>query len=114
MKNLIRLEEIGLFILSVYLFSLLNYSWWLFPLVLLVPDIGMAGYFANTKIGAVIYNIFHHRAISIIIYIVGALMGNQLVQFAGLILFAHSTFDRVLGYGLKFGDNFKHTHLGGI
>jgi|GEM_PF-4046304 len=22
--------------------------------------------------------------------------------------------DRIFGYGLKFGDNFRHTHLGGI
>ncbi len=29
----------------------------------------------------------------------------------GIILFAHQTMDRIAGFGLKFFDNFKHTHL---
>ena len=33
---------------------------------------------------------------------------------AGLIIYGHSCMDRMLGYGLKFGDHFKHTHLGWI
>ena len=32
----------------------------------------------------------------------------------GIILFGHASMDRVFGYGLKFGDNFHHTHLGWI
>jgi hypothetical protein len=31
-----------------------------------------------------------------------------------LIFLAHSTFDRVAGYGLKYFDSFDHTHLGWI
>ncbi|MFN3665935.1 MAG: DUF4260 family protein, partial [Sediminibacterium sp.] len=31
-----------------------------------------------------------------------------------LVLLAHSTFDRVAGYGLKYFDSFDHTHLGWI
>jgi hypothetical protein len=35
------------------------------------------------------------------------------VLLAGsLIAFAHIGADRLLGYGLKYGDNFQHTHLG--
>ncbi|TAG51385.1 MAG: DUF4260 family protein, partial [Runella slithyformis] len=30
----------------------------------------------------------------------------------GIILFAHSAMDRIAGYGLKYEDAFKHTHLG--
>ena len=33
---------------------------------------------------------------------------------AGLIIYGHSSMDRALGYGLKFGDHFQHTHLGWI
>ena len=29
-------------------------------------------------------------------------------------LFGHSSFDRVMGYGLKHEDSFQNTHLGGI
>jgi hypothetical protein len=32
----------------------------------------------------------------------------------GLIFMAHSCFDRVAGYGLKYFDSFDHTHLGWV
>ena len=76
-KNLIRLEEIAFFILSIYLFNLLGYSWYWFIILLLLPDIGMIGYIIDTKVGALIYNIFHHRALFIIIYMLGNLIDNQ-------------------------------------
>ena len=63
MKNLIRLEEIMIFALSAYLFSLLNYSWWLFWVLLLTPDLGMLGYVINTNFGAIVYNTVHHRGL---------------------------------------------------
>jgi MFS family permease len=111
MKNLIRLEEIALFGLSIFLFSLLNYSWWWFPLLLLLPDIGMIGYVFNSKVGAYVYNFVHHRGVAVVLYIVGALITQPLLQLIGIILFAHSTIDRVFNFGLKYADNFKHTHL---
>jgi len=30
------------------------------------------------------------------------------------VLYGHSSFDRLCGYGLKYVDDFKHTHLGWI
>ena len=72
----------------------------------------MIGYGINTKTGAVCYNIFHHKGIAIIIYLAGIFLKADIVIFAGIILFAHSSMDRMLGYGLKYNDNFKHTHLG--
>ena len=111
MKNLIRLEEIALFGLSIYLFALLDYAWWWFPLLLLVPDIGMIGYAADKKAGAYVYNFVHHRGIAIVIYLIGAFAAQQVLQLVGIILFAHSTIDRVFDFGLKYADDFKHTHL---
>ncbi|MCH8339464.1 MAG: DUF4260 family protein, partial [Chloroflexi bacterium] len=40
MKNLLRLEELALFLLAIYLFSLLDYAWWVFLVLLLTPDLG--------------------------------------------------------------------------
>jgi hypothetical protein len=34
------------------------------------------------------------------------------MQLAGVILFGHSSMDRIFGYGLKYSDSFQHTHLG--
>lgn len=114
MKNLLKLEEAGLLLLSLYLFLLTGYPWWLFMLCFLLPDLSMTGYMVNTRIGAVIYNVVHHRGVAVLVYITGILLHVQVVQFIGIILFAHGSFDRILGYGLKYGDNFKNTHLGVI
>ncbi len=111
MRSLLKIEEVFLFILSIYLFTQLDYAWWWFPTLILLPDIGMLGYLINTKIGAIIYNIVHHRAASIIVYVVGSIIFSPITQLIGIIMFAHTAMDRVFDYGLKYSDNFKHTHL---
>ncbi len=114
MKNIIKLEELFMLILALYMFSLLNYSWWLFAVLFLAPDIGMLGYLVNTKTGAFTYNLLHHKGLAIVIYLIGIYGNIPVLMFAGILLFAHSSFDRILGYGLKYSDNFKSTHLGNL
>jgi hypothetical protein len=43
MKTLIKLEELGEFLFSIYLFSHLPYPWWLYPLFFFAPDLSMLG-----------------------------------------------------------------------
>lgn len=112
MKNLLRIEELLQLILCAYLSHQLPYAGWLYWALFLTPDMGMLGYLIDTKIGAALYNIFHHKGIAIAFYITGLVLANHALQFTGLLLFGHSAFDRIFGYGLKFADNFKHTHLG--
>ncbi len=112
MKYLIKLEEMFLFGVSIYLFTKLDFSWWWFPVFIFVPDLSMLGYAISPQVGAWTYNLIHHKALGITIYIFGLFLLNPALQFAGLILFAHSSMDRVMGYGLKFSDSFQHTHLG--
>lgn len=112
MKNLIACEELFLGLLSLYLFGALGIAWWWFPVLLLAPDLSMLGYLAGPRVGAFTYNLCHHKAVAITLYLLGAWLGNAPLQFAGLIVLAHSSFDRVLGYGLKYPDAFEHTHLG--
>lgn len=114
MNNLLKLDELGQFLLSIILFNQLEYSWWVFPACILLPDLSMIGYLFNTKIGAWSYNFFHHKLFAITILILGIWLNNSLLNLAGVILFGHSAMDRVFGYGLKFNDNFKNTHLGWI
>lgn len=111
MKTILKLEELAMLALAVYLFTFLDIAWWWFAVLFLAPDIGMLGYLVNNKTGAFIYNIFHSKVIAILIYFGGIFEGNEILMFVGLLLFAHSSFDRMLGYGLKFSDHFKHTHL---
>ncbi len=114
MRNLTRFEEFSLGLLALYLFLHLPVAWWLFLALLLAPDISMAGYAINPRAGAVLYNAVHHRAVSVALYIAGGWLAAPWLQAAALILFAHSSFDRALGYGLKYSDSFQHTHLGMI
>ena len=114
MKTLLRLEELLMFGLGIYLFSLLDYEWWLFLVLILLPDIGMMGYLGGNKMGALTYNLFHHKGLAIAIYLSGIQLSVPLLQLIGIILFSHAALDRILGYGLKYGKGFKYTHLGEI
>ena len=114
MKNLTRLEELFLGVLSFYLFLNLHYAWWWFFLLLLAPDLSMAGYLISPRAGATTYNLVHHRAVSVVLFILGGLLQVSWLQAGALILLGHSSFDRALGYGLKYADSFQHTHLGMI
>ncbi|GGB69587.1 hypothetical protein GCM10007424_06950 [Flavobacterium suaedae] len=114
MKTLIKLEELALFGLAIYLFSVLNYEWWWFLVLILAPDLSMLGYVFGNKAGAWSYNFFHHTAVAIVCYIVGLFIRNETLQLIGVILFAHSRMDRMFGYGLKYEKGFKFTHLGEI
>ena len=114
MDRLIKLEELGQFLLAIALFSQLSFPWWFFPACILLPDLSMLGYLHSPKFGALTYNIFHHKLLAIAVMILGYASGHEVWVFVGLILFGHAAMDRIFGYGLKFGDSFHHTHLGWI
>jgi hypothetical protein len=114
MKNLIKIEEVAQFMLGIFFFYILDYAWWWFPVLLLTPDVSMAGYLINSKIGAWVYNFFHHKALAIFFILAGYVLFNNTLSLIGAILLAHSAMDRIFGFGLKHEDGFKHTHLGNI
>jgi hypothetical protein len=114
MKNILKVEELAMFGLAIYLNSYLPFAGWVFWALFLLPDIGMLGYLVNTKAGAATYNIFHHKGIAVGIYLAGYFLTVHELTLAGVVLFGHSSFDRMLGYGLKYPDGFKNTHLGAI
>ena len=112
MRNLLKFEEAFMFGLSIFLFSKLDYAWWWYPLLILTPDLSMVGYLMDTRLGAIVYNFIHHKALGISLFVLGVVLANQFLQLTGLILFGHSSMDRALGYGLKYSDSFQKTHLG--
>ena len=112
MKNILKLEEAAMFGLCVYALSFFHVGWWVYLLILLGPDISMVGYLLNNRIGAVSYNLFHHKGIAIALFAAGLILKDQGLQITGIILFGHSSMDRMFGYGLKLNEGFKYTHLG--
>ena len=125
MKNLLRLEELAQFLLCLGVLISVDVPWWVYLLLLIGPDIGMLGYLINTRVGAVTYNILHHKAVALSVLFIGGLLVPEgsifrpvepafVTIIAAVILYGHSSLDRIFGYGLKFGDSVQHTHLGWI
>ena len=114
MKFVLKLEELLLFALALFLFSRLDYGWRTYALLFFAPDLSMHGYLANPRIGAWMYDLVHHKGLSVMLYIFGDLLSRPWLMFAGTFLLGHSSLDRVFGYGLKYPDAFKNTHLGVI
>jgi hypothetical protein len=114
MKRIIQLEEFAILGLSIYALYFLKADWWVYLLLFIGPDISMLGYLAGDKAGAISYNLFHHKAVAIVLFLIGFISQTYLLEITGLILFGHSSMDRMLGYGLKYFKGFKFTHLSKI
>ena len=112
MKTTLKLEELALFLLGIFLFVQLPFAWWLFLVLILAPDVGMLGYLFGNKTGAVCYNLLHHRGVAVLVYLGGIYFQSEIVQLIGVILFSHAAMDRIFGYGLKYEKGFKFTQLG--
>jgi hypothetical protein len=114
MRWLLRLEELALFGASIVVFASLNKAWWIYPALLLAPDLSALGYLGGPRLGALTYNLVHHRGLALLMYGAGSLWSASGLCLAAVIIFGHSSLDRALGYGLKYPDAFAHTHLGWI
>jgi hypothetical protein len=113
MKHIIRVEEAAMFGLCLFGLYYLEADWWMYLLLFLGPDISLVGYLSgNMSAAATLYNIFHHKGIAVVIFVAGFQLNHELMEIIGLVLFGHSSMDRMFGYGLKHGRGFKYTHLG--
>ena len=108
----LRTEGLLIFFLSILLYSRTAASWWLFLVLLLVPDIAMAGYWIGSRWGAIFYNVAHSY-VGPALCAGAALLGyhQNWIPYC-LIWTAHIGMDRGMGYGLKYPEAFKTTHLG--
>jgi hypothetical protein len=111
-RRLLRLEGAVLCIGALLAYSATDRTWWLVPLTLLAPDLTMIGYLGGTRLGAHLYNLGHSTPLAAAVVAIGWWQDKQLIVALGLVWLAHIGLDRLLGYGLKYGDQFQHTHLG--
>ena len=70
------------------------------PLFLFAPDLSLLGLVAGKRVGAITYNLIHHKAVALTAYVLGSLLGNPLLTLVGVLLFGHSSFDRMIGFNL--------------
>lgn len=116
MKKLIAAEELGQLLLCLYfLFQIPDHIKVaaLVPLFF-VPDLFAAGFLVNNRLGTILYNFSHHKLVAIGLGLAGFFTQNNGLMQAGLIAYAHSSFDRTMGYGLKYLGAPDKTHLGFI
>ena len=111
-RHWLRIEGVAALVIAVLIFARLEYSWALFAILFLAPDVSFAGYLAGPRAGAAAYNLLHSHAGPLLLGIVLLSTGHSLA--VPLIWVAHVGFDRALGYGLKYPTAFSHTHLGRI
>lgn len=110
----LKIEELSLLIAALLYIYLRNESAWWYLALFLAPDISMLGYLINNKLGAGLYNVFHSKAIGVALSVLGYFNEMPILITIGVVIFGHSAFDRVMGYGLKYETGFKFTHLGEI
>jgi len=113
-RVILRLEGAAAFVTAAALYVHAGFSWPLFALLFLAPDLSMLGYLIGPRTGAAVYNVAHTTALALPLAIAGFLAGQTAVLAVALIWIAHIGFDRALGYGLKYPTGFGDTHLGRI
>ncbi len=110
--TLLRAEGVFVFILSILLYAHTGAPWWRFAVLLLVPDIFMAGYWLGPRWGAIFYNFAHTYIGPVLLAGFVVVSSHPALLPYSLIWAAHIAMDRALGYGLKYPTGFKQTHLG--
>ncbi len=113
-RTWLRAEGAVVLVGSLAAFATTSTSWWLVPLLVLVPDIAIAGYLGGTRLGAAAYNVVHATPLPALLVGGAAWQDHPLGLGLGLVWLAHIGMDRLGGYGLKHDDSFQHTHLGWI
>ena len=86
-------------------------GWMMFALLILAPDLFMLGYLAGNRVGALCYNIGHSYLTPLALAGGGAALNMTALLPVALIWGVHIGIDRAIGYGLKYSEGFKSTHL---
>ena len=108
----LRLEGAAVLLAAAVLYAHAGFSWPIFALGFLAPDLAMLAYLAGPRTGAVVYNLAHTYVLAIGLTLAGFIAAEPAILTTGLIWIAHIGFDRALGYGLKYASGFGDTHLG--
>jgi hypothetical protein len=109
-RAFLRLEGLAALVLATLLYAQGGYSWVLFAILFLTPDLSFLAYLAGPRAGAAAYNAVHSYAGPLLL--AAALLLLHLPLAVPLIWTAHIGIDRLLGYGLKYRTGFADTHLG--
>jgi Domain of unknown function (DUF4260) len=108
---LLRLEGAALAAGALLLYVREDFGLVLLFALALAPDISFLGYLAGPRAGALAYNVLHTTVGPLVLGVAGILADADLAVQLALVWLAHIGIDRLLGYGLKYPDRFRETHL---
>ncbi len=108
---LLRAEGIAAFLLAILLYRELAFGWWWFVLLFFLPDISLFGYLAGARFGALLYNALHTYLLPAALWAAGFWLESRGAMAVGLIWAAHIGADRFFGFGLKYAEGPRPTHL---
>src|SRR5699024_12770609 len=100
-KLLLHVEGFVVLLCSLFVYQMIDYSWWLFILLLFVPDVSALGYVVNKRVGAVVYNLVHTYVLALILLAVRYMIAIPCIVGLGGILVEHIGLDRLCGLGWK-------------
>lgn len=107
---ILHLEGLTVAVLATYAYARTDGSWWTYNVFLLLPDVSIAAYLVNPRVGAIIYNAAHTYIAAGLLIALGMSLLPAMLPY-GLIWAAHIGLDRCLNYGLKYPDAFKSQHM---
>lgn len=110
-RLLLRLEGLVLFACAIALYLREDYSILALVILFLAPDLSFLGLAGGPRLGAVAYDAAHTYVGPILLASVSAIAEWDAGVTLGLIWLAHIGIDRALGYGLRYPDAFRETHL---
>ncbi|MFC6463708.1 DUF4260 family protein [Marinilactibacillus sp. GCM10026970] len=107
-----KIGKLFLLIAAIYTyFFVFHFSVPILLLFFFLIDLSMVGYIKDNKVGAIIYNSAHNLIIPCLLLTLGLYFQVNPLIYSSLILFIHIFLDRTFGFGLKYSDAFKHTHI---
>ena len=77
------MEEACLLAAAVWLYAHLHFSWLLFAVLFLAPDLFMLGFLANPRVGAAIYNLGHWLLLPLALFAAGYWAGRREMWLLG-------------------------------
>ena len=108
---MLRIEGTAVLLASMIAYGYLGYSWWVFALLFLWPDLAFIAYAIDKRFGSIVYNVVHSYPLPLLLGGASLFFSWTFgLQFA-LIWLGHIGMDRMFGYGLKYTGEFKTTHM---
>jgi hypothetical protein len=112
---LLRLEGLLELVVGCIAYQrLYSHHWGMFALLFLTPDLSLLGYLRSAgKAAAAFYNLVHTYVLPLALGLLAWERASALGGQLAIIWLAHISFDRCLGFGLKFPESFRLTHIQG-